>query len=503
MAQVKERTYFVSGMHCASFDMLIEKELLRMKGVKSVEASTSKGSVVLEYENKEPSLSRLNQIFKNNGYTFSDQPAGVSDNPSKNNFLSIAGISLGIISIFIIINKLGLSSLINVSSKSALPAFFVFGILAGLSSCAALVGGVILSMSKQWMELYSEKASTFEKLKPHFMFNTGRLISYGLFGGLLGAIVSRLAISPTFTSFLVLAVSALMFFLALQMLGVKAFRKFQITMPKFVTKGIADETRFRGRFLPFLMGALTFLLPCGFTITAQSLALLSGSLVQGSLIMFLFALGTTFPLMAIGLSSIKFSTKPEISNKFLKVAGVVVLFFAFFNVNAQLNVLGAPNLSNLLQSSNSSGQSNQQAVDKDLAPIVNGKQVLTMSASARGYSPNYFKVKAGVPVRWEITDTGTSGCTNAIISRNLFDGQIPLTPGQVSVKEFTPTKAGKYKFSCWMGMISGTIEVVDGASGANVGSSNIANAQTNSDIIPSGASGCGCGGGGNGSGFCH
>ncbi len=70
-------------------------------------------------------------------------------------------------------------------------------------------------------------------------------------------------------------------------------------------------------------------------------------------------------------------------------------------------------------------------------------------------------VKAGVPVRWEIQDTGTSGCTNAVISRNLFDGEIALTPGQTSIKEFTPAKAGKYRFSCWMGMISGTIEVAN------------------------------------------
>jgi plastocyanin domain-containing protein len=84
-----------------------------------------------------------------------------------------------------------------------------------------------------------------------------------------------------------------------------------------------------------------------------------------------------------------------------------------------------------------------------------------MEASASGYKPNYFKVRARVPVRWEITDSGTSGCTNAIISKDLFDGEIKLTPGQTSVKEFTPTKPGKYKFSCWMGMLSGMIEVVD------------------------------------------
>lgn len=85
-----------------------------------------------------------------------------------------------------------------------------------------------------------------------------------------------------------------------------------------------------------------------------------------------------------------------------------------------------------------------------------------MTASASGYSPNYFKVKSGQQIRWEITDTGTSGCTNAIIARSLFQGQIDLVPGTTSIKEFTaPTTPGTYRFSCWMGMISGTIEIVE------------------------------------------
>jgi plastocyanin domain-containing protein len=99
--------------------------------------------------------------------------------------------------------------------------------------------------------------------------------------------------------------------------------------------------------------------------------------------------------------------------------------------------------------------------DTDELVLIDGKQVIKMQASSSGYSPRSFKVKAGIPVRWEITDIGTSGCTNAVISRALFDGEIPLTQGQTSIKEFTPQTPGTYKVSCWMGMISGTIEVTN------------------------------------------
>jgi plastocyanin len=288
-----------------------------------------------------------------------------------------------------------------------------------------------------------------------------------------------------------------MIFLGLQMLGVRYFSRFQITMPKFITRFIATETKFQGKLMPFLMGALTFFLPCGFTLTAQGLALISGSFWQGAAIMFFFALGTAPGLLAIGFSSVKFLEKPHLSDKFLKVAGILVLFFALYNINAQLNLLGLPSLSDIKFNYSSQAKSQKNSLEeKDLPPIINGKQVIKMKASSYGYEPNYFKVKVGVPVRWEIEDVGTSGCTNAIISKGLFPDEIPLTPGEVSIKEFTPEKPGKYKFSCWMGMVFGIIEVIDSKStiknsgiGVQVANNN------NNDVIPSGAGGCGCGGG--------
>ncbi len=484
----KEHIYFVKGMHCASCEVLIEKKLLTFKQIKSVEASADKGRVFIVYEGERPSTDRLNKNFRKENYLFFDHPAKITEKKEGNNFFIIAGTALFIIIGFFIIKNSGFTGLINVNSTSSLPTFFFLGLLAGVSSCAALVGGLVLSMSKQWLQMYSEKNSTLEKLQPHLMFNIGRIVSYALLGGVIGAIGSKFQISLTFTSVLIIAVSIMMFFLALQMLGVKAFRKFQFTMPKFITRRIVDETKFQGKYMPFLMGALTFFLPCGFTITAQGLALISGNAVQGALIMLFFALGTLPALLAIGLSAVKFFEKPHLSYKFLKVAGVLVLFFALYNINSQLNVLGFSSFSDIKP--NFIGRQNEEG----LPPIVNGKQVIKMDALSFGYKPNYFKVKVGVPVRWEISDKGTSGCTNAIISKGLFKEEIPLTPGQTSITEFTPAKPGKYKFSCWMGMVSGIIEVVDGKIAAKNPVANVQAANGDDDIIPSGAKGCGCGG---------
>lgn len=471
--KIKEATYHTKGMHCSSCEVLIEKKLLELDGVRSVEASVGKERVIIEYENKKPATQDLTKLFKNEGYNFSDSPAE-EINSTKNNssyklkeLIPIFSIGLLIIAGFVGLNKLGLSELINVDSKSSLPMFFIFGLIAGVSSCAALVGGIILSMSKQWDQLYSIDDSTWKKIQPHLIFNLGRLISYGFFGMVLGTIGSKLNLSLSFGSILVIAVSVMMIFLALQMFGIKSFQKFQITLPRFITRFAADESHFKGRYMPFLMGAFTFLLPCGFTLTAQGLALVSGSAIQGGLIMFLFALGTLPMLLGIGISSVKFCQKANLSKKFMQVAATLVLFFALYNINAQLNVLGffSANDLKINSSTNTNIESKNTTPTKENAnkssELINGKQVIKMNASASGYSPNNFKVKVGIPVRWEITDKGTSGCTNAVISKSLFDGEIALTLGETSIKEFTPQKVGKYKFSCWMGMVSGTIEVIN------------------------------------------
>jgi Cu2+-exporting ATPase/Cu+-exporting ATPase len=77
----KEQTYSVKGMHCASCEILIEKKLLEIQNVKSVDASTSDGKVVVEYEGEKPSNHKLNEMFKQENYKFTDVIPGLTRNP--------------------------------------------------------------------------------------------------------------------------------------------------------------------------------------------------------------------------------------------------------------------------------------------------------------------------------------------------------------------------------------------------------------------------------------
>ncbi len=456
-----EHRYFIEGMHCAACEVIIEKKLIGLEGVRSVEASTHDSSVLMEYSGEAPSIDLLNRLFESDGYTFSLSPSVAESRGSRTAALAgIAAAAVVSIALVVVLQKAGLAKLVTVDSSSSLPAFLLLGLVAGFSSCAALVGGLVLSMSKQWGELHSPEDPLKKRMEPHLLFNAGRLLSFACLGAVLALVGGAIRLTPTLSAMLVVAVSILMIALALQMLGVRYFNRFQLAAPKSLTRFVADEKRFKGRYMPFALGAMTFILPCGFTITAEGFALLSGEPLQGALIMLFFALGTLPMLLVIAFSSVKFLEKPRTADIFLKVAGVLVLFFAIFNINNQLVVLDAPNLGDLFSPARVAS-SGAGSAEVELPPVVGGKQVIKMEASASGYSPDAFTVKAGVPVRWEIEDTGTSGCTNAVISKDLFEGEVSLTPGKTSVVEFTPEKPGRFRFSCWMGMVTGEITVVD------------------------------------------
>ncbi len=451
---MKEHVYSVKGMHCAACEVLIEKKLLDLPGVEAVDASTAKGKVVVQYEGKLPGPEALNDLFKGDNYTFAAGGSSEAKKPINQTLLSFT-IAIFLVAGFLLLQTFGVGELLNVNATSSLITFFLFGLLAGVSTCAALVGGIVLSLSKQWNELYNANSTVAQKMQPHVLFNTGRVISYGLFGGLLGLIGSQFQLSLTASSWLILVVCLLMLGFGLQMVGVKAFRGFQIALPKAFTRNVANERNFKGKYMPFLMGAATFFLPCGFTITAQALALISGSYISGALIMAAFALGTAPALLAIGLSSVKFSQKPHTAAVFSKVAGFLILFFALFTAGNQLTIVGIP--------FGGTPQNSGQVSQEGLAPVVDGKQVLAMTVYASEYSPNTFKVKAGMPVKWEVTSSGQPSCNAGAIVSTLFSDTFYLNPsaGAMNVKEFTPTKAGKYQFSCTMGMYRGTIEVID------------------------------------------
>ena len=76
------------------------------------------------------------------------------------------------------------------------------------------------------------------------------------------------------------------------------------------------------------------------------------------------------------------------------------------------------------------------------------------------YEPDTLTVSEGIPVVWNITGADFIGCASTLVLP-AFGVSTTLRPGPNTVT-FTPTKAGRYTFSCSMGMVRGTMNVVPG-----------------------------------------
>ncbi len=458
---IRSCTLYVEGMHCASCEVLIEKKLLKQKQIESVDASLSNNKVRINFSgNGKINIDDLNEEFNELGYKFSNNSykkkepplfstknGGLAVNPKKfANYLKVILIFISFLIAFLIFEKLQFGKYTSIDSTSSAPAFLILGLVAGLSSCAALIGGLLLSMIKQWNELYIAE-SPMTKSQPHIMFHIGRLLSFLILGGLLGMIGEKISLNNSvFFSILTIFVSIVMFMLALQMLNISLAKKFKFTAPKGLIRFAADETNFQGRYMPFIIGVLTFFLPCGFTLIAQTAALTSGSFFQGSLIMFLFALGTLPILVGISLSGLKFNSKPHLTAKFNAVAGLLIVFFAIYNINGQLNVLGYPSLSDI--------HFNTKATDKqELAKSNDGIQELHFVAEGFEYRPtSTTTIKSGEPAMLIVDNKGIQGCGAFISARGLFDNYVALKKGINKIDLGTPEK-GTYKLTCSMGMV--------------------------------------------------
>ncbi len=461
------KTIYVEGMHCASCELLIEKTIEENLGVVEVDASLEKGQVKIVSEGNDlVNIKKLNQDFKDAGYKFSDKQfpkennklfelsdAGLEINKSKlQEYLKIFGVLIFVLIVVLLINNSNLGRYAGVDANSSLPAFLVLGIVAGLSSCAALVGGLLLVMTKQWNDLYITDKTNKLKFQPHILFHTGRLIGYFVFGGLLGLLGQVVSIgSGTSFAVVIIIVSVIMLILALQMIGVKQVQNLQIKTPKVISKFITNESNFSGKFAPFILGALTFLLPCGFTLIAQAAALASSGFLKGGLIMLFFSIGTLPILGGISLTGVKFNTKPKLTSLFNKTAGILIVVFAIYTINAQLNVLGLKSLNDLDNRSNENIPSADVEI-QETPEIDENAQRLVIIADKFSYIPEgSMTIEAGKPTVLAVNNKGVQGCGRFMAARGLLDDYVELKNGWNYI-ELTPKK-GVYKLTCTMGMV--------------------------------------------------
>ena len=267
--------FHIHGMHCKSCVLLTESELKEFPYIKEVKASLKSNLVEVfgDFGDKTPGqiAEELSVVLKPHGYYLSVDKIEKKANWAE--FKIAIPITLFFVVLYIFLQKIGLVNLINVNKVSYSTAFII-GIIASLSSCMAVVGGLLLSMSASF-------AKDGYKAEPQIMFHVGRIISFFILGGVIGAIGSVFQISGAGMFVLSFIIAIVMLILGINLLDVFPWaKKLQPSMPKFLSKHAIGISKLNHIFAPFLVGVATFFLPCGFTQAMQLLAIGSGNFLS-------------------------------------------------------------------------------------------------------------------------------------------------------------------------------------------------------------------------------
>lgn len=332
--ETTKHKFYVQGMHCPSCVLLTEGELGDLPQVKNVKADLATLSVTVEgnFEQATPEAiaAELTKPLAPHGYTLTLEH--ITPPIRWKDFYIALPVALALIMLFVVLQKLGIVSWVQTGHVTYGTAF-VIGIIASLSTCMAVVGGLVLSMSASF-------SKSGEGVKPQILFHLGRLVAFYILGGVIGAIGSRFQLGTTATLTLSLVVGFVLLVLGLNLLEIFPWaKKLQVTMPKGVSQRLLRIRRANNLITPALVGAVTFFLPCGFTQSMQVYTLTTGSFGAGSLTMLSFALGTLPVLSLLSFSSIGLKT-PRTRSIFFKAAGCIVLFFALINISASFVAAG-------------------------------------------------------------------------------------------------------------------------------------------------------------------
>ena len=458
----------VDKMTCIGCEARIENEIIKMDGVYGAEASYTASCLTVTYSPEEVSLGEIIKTVEKLGYKVrreKNAPVKVSGRASNKVSAEASGaasehepekgsnsqlITMGILiaGIYLIIkNTIGFNFIPQITPNMGYGILFLVGMLSSIH-CVAMCGGINLSLCVSY-KFEQEGQSKFSKFLPSFLYNGGRILSYTVIGGIVGALGSVFTLSNAGSAFITIIAGTFMVIMGLNMLNVfPALRKLNPHMPKLFANKIHSAKNSKG---PFVVGLLNGLMPCGPLQAMQLYALGTGSFVAGAVSMFVFSLGTVPLLFAFGAFGSMLSSKSAKNMIKCSAALVIVLGVVMLNRGMAFTGMTLPSVS---------AESGNSAI---MSTVAGEEQQVTTSLDGGRYSP--IAVQAGVPVKWTI-EAGAedlNGCNREMIIPE-YNIQQELQPGE-NVIEFTPTKTGTFGYSCWMGMVRSSITVVEDIQG--------------------------------------
>ena len=432
-------------MTCVNCENRIERKLQSTKGIIKVKVRYSSGTADITYDEKIIRIEKIITIIERLGYkAVEETEKNKSADSSK-----VLGVCVILLALYMIMKRLGALDVFNAFPEAregmGYGMLFVIGLLTSLH-CVAMCGGINLSQTVSRNAQMSKSGTAV--LLPSVLYNSGRVISYTVIGGIVGAVGSVVSFSGTMKGVVQLAAGVFMIIVGLNMLNLfPGLRRLTPRMPKVFAKKINQQKSGKS---PFIVGLLNGLMPCGPLQAMQLYALSTGSPVKGALSMLLFSLGTV-PLM-FGLGALSTFLSRKFTAKMMTVSAVLVVVLGISMFSSGMSLSGI-SLSNII------GEAGSGARNENIAKVTDNVQVVTTKLSSGSYEP--ITVQKGIPVRWIIKaeKKDINGCNNEIIIPE-FNIDKKLMAGD-NIIEFTPTESGTFPYSCWMGMIRSRITVVD------------------------------------------
>lgn len=327
-------------------------------------------------------------------------------------------------------------------------AVLLTGLVTGGLTCLAVQGGLLATTIAQRQES-ALKDSTLKtgNAFPIIIFLISKLIAYTILGFLLGLFGSVFELSLTARIIMQIAVAIFMIGTALNILNIHPiFRYFVIQPPRFLTRIARKQSKSKNLFAPAILGAFTVFIPCGTTQAMMALAIASANPFLGAAVLFAFVLGTSPLFFILGYFATKLGD--SLHQKFMKLAAVVLILLAIFNLKGAFALAGLGSFSK--------SPSVSIAAPEPQIPVNEA----TIQFNKTYYSPGVVTVKAGARVTLNLVNKNGSGCIQAFTIPKLGVQKIVRVGTSDSVQFTAPNNAGEIAFMCGMGMYQGVIRVI-------------------------------------------
>jgi uncharacterized protein len=434
----------IGGMHCINCSAAAERLLRAVPKVESARVHYPSGHAVIRHA-EDLEVTALQAALAPEGYTLIlgvDEAAQVPENTLKD-YLEIGAVIVVLGAIVFALQRFHLLPRgLSVTDEMGYGLVFVIGLVASVSSCLAVTGGLLVALAAKYNEA-NPYLTDRQRLTPHLYFNLGRILSYTLLGGIIGALGAALTLTPATSGALTLIASVIMVVLGLNMLGLfPSIGPYLPRLPSALSDRLHNAASRETKSAAFLLGGATFFLPCGFTQALQLYVLSKGSFAIGALTMLAFALGTLPALLS--LSTISSLATGAFQRHFLRFAGAAVVLLGITNVQYGLVLTG---------SGMTAGAAEQFATEIVQTADTTEPQRISMRIVGLDYEPHQFTVKQGIPVQWWIDASQADGCGRVLVAPRLRIQRI-LSASSTTLITFTPDKPGEYAFNCGMGMMT-------------------------------------------------